>query len=356
MPGPVALVSRGRVVIVAAVALIAASVIAWMVPVPYVLWSPGPAVDTLAAPKGKQIVTISGRSTYPTTGRLDLTTVRQTPPDGRVGLAAMLRGWIDPSQAVLPRSYVYPPTVTAEQVEQENAVEMTGSQRDAVAAGLREAGVPVTERVQVQAIEKDAPALGKLEVADLVLTVDGTAVTDPGQLRSLVRAHAPGAVLRFGVERGKRRLQVRVTAGPATDDPAVAAVGITPAVGFDSAVDVSINLPEQIGGPSAGMIFALAIVDKLSPGGLTGGRIVAGTGTVDPNGAVGPIGGIQQKVYGARDSGATVFLAPAGDCAAAAAAGVGGVTVYRITTLHDSVTVLSELVAHKPVTVPVCGR
>ena len=187
---------------------------------------------------------------------------------------ALLTGWIDPKTAIVPSSYIYPPTLSVSEVEQLNAEEMTGSQETAVAAGLRQAGVTVTDRVVVQAIAENAPALGHLKAGDFILTVDGKQVSSTEGLRADIRAHQPGERIRFGIERDGTPMTEMVTARPAPDDPKVAAVGITPAIGYDSDVDVSVNLPQQIGGPSAGMMFALALYDKLTPGPLAGGRTV----------------------------------------------------------------------------------
>ena len=350
------MIRRQLTLIVAAVLLLLLVTLAWLLPVPFVQMRPGPAVDTLGSAAGKDFITVQGHPTFATTGRLDLTTVTITAPGQRLPLVALLTGWIDPKTAIVPSSYIYPPTLSVSEVEQLNAEEMTGSQETAVAAGLRQAGVTVTDRVVVQAIAENAPALGHLKAGDFILTVDGKQVSSTEGLRADIRAHQPGERIRFGIERDGTPMTETVTAGPAPDDPKVAAVGITPAIGYDSDVDVSVNLPQQIGGPSAGMMFALALYDKLTPGPLAGGRTVAGTGTIDPDGTVGPIGGIQQKVNGAKAAGATVFLAPASDCDSAGSAHVDGITVYRIEKLQDSVDVLTELNQNKPVTVATCGR
>ncbi len=343
-------------VIVAAVLLVVLVLLAWLLPVPFAQERPGPAVDVLGSTAGTDVITVTGHQTYPTTGRLDLTTVSVTAPGERLPLLAMLAGWLSPRSAIVPVSYVYPRSLSVAQVQQQNAEEMDSSQTAATAAALRQAGIKVTDRVQIQSIAANAPAGGRLKAGDFVTSVDGAAISTPEELRSRIRAHQPGDTLRFGYVRGATAGTVDVVAGPAQDDAKVAAIGVTPGVGYLSDVAASVRLPQQIGGPSAGMMFALGLYDKLTPGPLTGGRTVAGTGTIDANGEVGPIGGIQQKVNGAREAGATVFLAPASDCSSAGSAGVDGITVYRVGTLADSVTVLTELDANKPVTIPVCGR
>lgn len=343
-------------VIAAALLLVVLVLLAWLLPVPFAQMRPGPAVDVLGSKAGTDFITVTGHQAYPTSGRLDLTTVSVTAPGERLPLLAMLAGWLSPRSAIVPITYVYPPSLSVAQVQQQNAEEMDASQTTATAAGLRQAGIKVTDRVQILSIAENAPAGGKLKAGDYVTSVDGTAVSTPAELRDRVRAHKPGDKLTFDYVRGTTDGTVDIVAGPAQDDAKVAAIGVTPGIGYLSDVVASVHLPEQIGGPSAGMMFALGLYDKLTPGSLTGGRTVAGTGTIDANGKVGPIGGIQQKVNGAREAGATVFLAPASDCSSAGSAGVDGITVYRVGTLADSVTVLTELDANKPVTIPICGR
>lgn len=353
--GVLAAARRQLNLIVAALLLVVLVLLAWLLPVPFAQERPGPAVDVLGSSSGTDVITVTGHQTYPTTGRLDLTTVSVTAPGERLPLLAMLAGWISPRTAIVPVTYVYPPSLSVAQVQQQNAEEMDSSQTAATAAGLRQAGITVTDRVQILSIAQDAPAEGKLRAGDFVTSVDGTAISTPEALRTRIRSHAPGEKLTLTFVRGATAGTVDITAGPASDDAKVAAIGVTPGVGYLSDVAASVHLPQEIGGPSAGMMFALGLYDKLTPGALTGGRTVAGTGTIDANGMVGPIGGIQQKVNGAREAGATVFLAPATDCASAGSAGVDGITVYRVNTLADSVTVLSELNANKPVTIPICG-
>lgn len=340
----------------AAVMMIVLCVLAWLLPVPYVAMNPGPAVNTLGAPHGTDVIAVRGHQTYPTTGRLDLTTVTVTSPDEKLPLVSVLTGWLDPKVAVVPRTYIYPKSVTPAQVEKQNTAEMADSQQTAIAAGLHAADVPVRQQVVVAKVLAGTPSVAKLRVGDQIRTVQGHAVSSAIGLRDTIRGYRPGTTIQLGITRAGSNHVVDIVAGPASDDAKVAAVGIETGVsGYDSPVHVSVNLPLQIGGPSAGMMFALAIYDKLTPGALAGDRVVAGTGTIDADGNVGPIGGIQQKVNGAQEAGATVFLAPSGDCAQAGAAHVDGITVYRVATLHDSITVLTELNQHKPVTVPLCG-
>ena len=337
---------------VCAVLLLFLLALSTILPVPYVVLSPGPTENTIGALNGTDVIVIDGRETFPTEGNLNLTTVSVTSQDRRMYLVEALRAWLNPKDAVVPREDVYTDEETAEQVRTRNAEQMVTSQQSAIAAALRELEIPVAERVLVDAIVEGAPALGKLEAGDVILAVDGEEVATSEDVVRLVTAHEPGEVVAFTVERSEEQIDVDVETIASPDDGR-AVVGISAQAGFDFPFDVEVTLGEEIGGPSAGLMFALGIVDKLTPGALTGGAFVAGTGMIDPNGDVSAIGGIQQKIAGARAAGATTFLVPAPNCAAAVAADVDGIRLVRVDTLADAVDSLESLAAGDSA-VPAC--
>ncbi|WP_112243917.1 YlbL family protein [Kribbella monticola] len=308
-------------------------------PVPFVSFSPGPVKNTLGQSKSKPVIEITGHETYPTTGELDLTTVSVTSPDRDLTLPQAMRNWLDPHHDLFPRDIIYPPAQSADEVEQQNTAEMTGSQDSAVAAALQE--VPVPFHPKVSTVSKGSPADGKLKPGDVVLKVDGVAVSQVPQVGELVRKNKVGEDVSFLIRRGGAEQTVVVKAAATPGDAGRPMVGIT--IGVDSAVKVSVNLGQDIGGPSAGTAFALAIYDKLTPGALLNGKHIAGTGTIDALGQVGAIGGIQQKIAGAKAAGATVFLVPEPNCAAALHAGVKDIRLVKITTLHEAIGALKAL-------------
>jgi Lon-like protease len=329
-----------------------------LLPVPFVTMSPGPTEDTLGKIKGKQIIQIDGTRTYRTNGQLDLTTVAVTSPDQQLDLAEAVADWLNPEAAVVPRSFVYPDSETPRQVEQRNAVAMQTSQQDAVAAALTEVGKEFSaDSVVVLKIIKGAPALGKLQLGDVIQRVDGTPIETPRDVADAVLKHKPREWVSFTVERDGEQVDVRIKTTRKPNEPDSAMVGITPAVGYDfHPYDIKVNLDEEIGGPSAGSMFALAMVDRMQPGSLTDGRHIAGTGTIDGEGRVGPIGGIQQKLAGAKHSGATIFLVPDANCAEAAAADVADLRLIRVKTLSDAVDALKATKADPDANVPTCGH
>jgi PDZ domain-containing protein len=341
--------------VVSAALLVVLVSVAALLPVPYVALLPGPTTNTLGAIKGKPLIEIEGTRTYQPKGHLNLTTVEvQGGPDHRFDLVTAFRGWLNSRVAVVPEETLFPPGSTAEQVEQQNAEEMELSQQSATTAALRELGYRVTTRVAVSAVVEDAPALGKLKAGDTILAVDGRPITAPAQVGELIRKHSPGEKVAFTVEREGRRLEAEVPTRASPDDPTAAVVGIVPKEVAKYPFKVAIQL-EDVGGPSAGLMFALGIVDKLNPEDITGGAFVAGTGTIDEKGQVGPIGGIQQKLVAARDAGATVFLTPAGNCADAAAAVPDGLRLVRVESLDGALSALEALRTGRG-GVPSCAR
>ncbi len=310
-------------------------------PVPFVSFSPGPVKDTLGATKGKPVIEVTGHATFPTTGQLDLTTVSVTSPERELTLPQAMRNWLDPHHDLFPRDIIYPPDQSADEVEQQNTAEMTGSQDSAIAAALQAANVPF--HAKVSTVAKETPADGKLKAGDVVLAVDGVTVTQVPQVGELVRKHKVGENVIFLIRRGNAEQTVQLKTAPTPGETTRPMVGIT--IGVDSKVKVTVNLGQDIGGPSAGTAFALAIYDKLTPGALLDGKHVAGTGTIDALGQVGAIGGIQQKIAGAREDGATVFLVPGPNCEAALHADVKGIQLVKITTLTEAISALKAISA-----------
>lgn len=318
--------------------------------VPYVQFAPGPVTDTLGSNgNGKQLIQIDGHPTYPTTGTLDLVTVSVSGGPGYpLTLGDALRGWLSSTLAVVPESIVYPPGQTSQQVEQENAAEMQQSQEDATAAALSELHIPFKTDVTVAAVSPKGPSDGKLKAGDVITAVAGTPVTSEQQLRDAITSHQVGQTISLDITRNGAPQTVQITLGQQSGRPII---GVIPGESHQFPFHIDIAL-RDVGGPSAGMMFALGIIDKLTPGSLTGGRRVAGTGTIDDSGTVGEIGGIEQKVVGARRAGATIFLTPAGNCAAAAANRPSGLTLVTVHTLADALAALDDIRAGK--TPPLC--
>jgi Lon-like protease len=340
--------------LVAGLLLVALCAVAWLRPVPYVAMRPGPVQDTLGDYAGSQIVKVNGQRTYPTRGRLDLTTVSVTAPTARLTLGDALVAWFDPQRALVPRDLYYPPAQSVQEAEAESAVAMASSQDSAVVAALSELGYSVPYSVQVRSVSEGAPAQGHLQVGDQITMVEGTPVSEALQVSPLLQKVEPGAKATFTVRRDGRTIRVVSPTEADGEDSSRTMVGITISDTPSLPFDVSISLGHRIGGPSAGLMFSLALVDKLTPGQLTGGQHIAGTGTITASGEVGPIGGIQQKLAGANNAGASVFLVPGGNCAEAREAQSSGLRLVRVRTLDSAIDHLTKLARYPDASVPTC--
>jgi len=326
--------------------------LAAVLPVPFVILSPGPTFNTIGEVDGRPLVEISDTTTYPTSGALDMTTIREEgEPRSPLTVFGALAAWVDPNRAVLPRELLYGDDETTEEVQQRNAVMFSTSQSNAVAAALNAIGEPVLEDVVVTVVIEGTPAFGVLNAGEQILAIDGTEVTSPSDVVEAVRAKPVGSTLVFTVLRDGEEVDVEVVSAPKPDEPEVPYIGITVGVNYRAEFPIVFTL-QDVGGPSAGMMFALAIIDKLTPDDLTGGGHVAGTGTIDPAGEVGPIGGIRQKLAGARGSGATLFLMPEVHCEEAAGHIPDGLAVVPVQTLQDSLDALTAWRTGEPL--PTC--
>lgn len=313
-----------------------------LLPAPYVVESPGPTFNTIGEVSSSPLISVEGHETYPTTGELDLTTVYVSGgPNGTVSMAEVLAAWFSPDDAVLPVDFVYPPGTTSGQVKEENAAAMTSSQESAVAAALAQLEIPFTEELAVAGVMEGAPADGQLETGDILLAVDGKPVEGMDSLRQALN-DTGGDATEVTVRRDGEEQTLSIT--PERSDSGAYQMGAYLSIDFTFPFEVSIAL-ENVGGASAGMMFALGIIDKLSPGELTRGQHFAGTGTIDASGNVGPIGGIEQKMVGAKDSGARFFLAPEANCGEVAGNIPEGLAVVSVETLDDALAAVETLAA-----------
>lgn len=334
---------RSATLAVAGALIVALVAVASLLPLPYVVYSPGPVEDTLGEWNGEPVIQIDGAETYDTEGTLDLTTVGVTSADAELDLLTALRAWADPDRAVVPRELVYPEGTTAEESRQQNAAMLAGSQQNAEVAALRLLGHDIPTNVMVDGVLEDSPAEGVLQPGDVVLSVDGTAVTEPAEVVEEVTAHEAGEAVDFVINRDGQRIEETIETMAAEDDGR-ALVGFTPVPGFELPIEIEIAIDERIGGPSAGMIFAVAIYDTLTPGQLLEGQHIAGTGEITVDGEVTPIGGIQQKIAAASNDGAELFLAPEANCDEVSGANNGDMRVVPIGTLDEAISTIEAFV------------
>ncbi|GAA3594865.1 PDZ domain-containing protein [Klugiella xanthotipulae] len=343
-------ISRKRVVTTgsALVAVVAIGVLL-LVPTGYVIEQPGPVYDTLGAvtveDKEVPMIEISGTPSYDTTGSLNLLTVSTVgTPEYPASIFGVASAWFDRTKVVLPLEALFPPSVTAEERTEQNRVQMVDSQQTAIAAALTEMGTPFDTTLTVTAVTDESPAVGVFEKDDIVTSVDGQPVHDLVDLRGKIAAHGVDSPATVGILRDGTATEVKITPVivTASDGTEVAVMGISVVVSYTFPIDVTVQL-DRVGGPSAGMMFALGIIDKTTPDNLTGGFDIAGTGTISASGAVGAIGGVRQKAFAAAAAGATIFLLPTANCGELGEGIPDSMEIYPVETLADSLHVLDTV-------------
>jgi PDZ domain-containing protein len=248
--------------------------------------------------------------------------------------------WLSSHNAVVPNELVNPSGQSDQQQEQQGVQDMQMSQDDATTAALHYLKIPETPTVGT--VEKGLPAYGKLQKGDVMLAVDGTKVADSVDLRAEVQKVKPGQSVTIAYRRGTTDSSVALKTASSKDanGNTVAVIGIT--LVDQRPFTVTIGL-KGVGGPSAGLMFALGIIERLQPEDLTGGATIAGTGEIEPDGVVDPIGGIQQKLVGARDAGATYFFVPTANCAEASKAVPSGLQLLKVASLANAVSDLRSI-------------
>lgn len=352
---------RTATLLASTLTLIALLCIALLAPAPYSEMSPGPTVNTLGDYDGETVIQIDGHKTYPTSGNLNMTTVRVTGADYSMNLVESLLGWARRDDKVVEHGTLYPKGQTAQEADQQNAEEFSQSQDSAKVAALTSLKIPVPYRVIVAAVVKRGASEGVLHAGDVIKAVDGHGITKSDQVAGLITKHKPGEKVVFTIipaadakKMSDTTQKVTVTARESHDDgPSRTVVGILPGIEHLFPFTIDIKLAD-VGGPSAGMMFALGIVDKLTPDDMTGGKFVAGTGTIDDNGNVGPIGGIGLKTIGARNKGAQFFLTPADNCEEAAKDIPSGLTLVKVKTLDDAMAALKNIKSGNDAALPSC--
>ena len=334
--------------------------VAVFVPVPFASYHPGPTFDVLGETDGQEIIQVSGAKTYRDDGEIRMTTVSVSQEGVEKNIFEVMGDWIDPDSAVYPYDVVHPPGTTKEQEEVQGQVQMVSSQDNAIAAALRELDYEVTPALEVLSITPGTPADGALAVRDIFVSVDGVPITadEAGQeaLLDAIQSAEDGQKLSFVVLRDGKEVTVPVETEEVTDADGTTRrqIGIQLGLGFIFPFSVTVNIDDNIGGPSAGLIFALSIYDTLTPGSLTDGEGIAGTGELDSEGNVGPIGGIQQKIAAARETGAELFLVPSANCPDALGANNGDMRLVRATTFEETLDAVEDWVEDEDADLPSC--
>lgn len=322
-----------RTLIFGAVLCLVLAVLSFGMRVPYLVESPGPTFNTLGQEGGKDIIAVTGHQPSATSGHLNLMTVAADTQDTTI--AGAIKGWLRHDEVVVPHDSLYPPGTTEQQQNQQNAQDFTTSQNSAITAAACQLGYP--KGFGVLSIASDSPNASVLKTGDRFVTVAGIAVTDDASLRRVLVGHHAGDKLAVTLDRAAKTISVTALLGTPASGSTAPRLGIGVGQSCLLPFQVSLSLA-GIGGPSAGLMFSLGIIDKISTHDLTHGRFIAGTGTIDPAGTVGPIGGIGLKMIAARRAGATVFLAPSSNCDEVRGNIPSGLDVVRVSSLDDAIS------------------
>lgn len=321
----------------AALVLVGATLLVGIfLPVPYVTLSPGPTFDVLADVDGEPVLDVTGARTYDTPGRLDLTTVSELGgTSGSTSLGSAVVGWLSPNQSVEPRSQRYPEGTDLGQQRQISQSVFDASASSALAAAATYLDRPVYTRALVSDVEPGSPADGALQSGDVLTSVAGQEVESAAQVGEAVRAQQAGdtVTVKYTRDGEPSTVDIVATTHPDGSDSAYLGTLLVDYYTSDFEVDLALN---GIGGPSAGMVFAVGIVDKMTADEVVGGTHVAGTGTITPDGDIGPIGGANKKMIGAARSGAGFFIAPRSNCADFADNIPDGLQVAAVDTLSEA--------------------
>ncbi|MGH3101512.1 MAG: YlbL family protein, partial [Thermoleophilia bacterium] len=271
---------------------------------PVIALSPGPMEDVLARLK------VEGSRVYDSEGKLYLTSVGI---DDDVRFYEALLDMANRDVQLLPRAELYPEEQDSAEIDKENAALMDRSKETASVVALREVGYDIEPSgVEVTQVVAGTPADGRLRAGDRILDADGRAVASTEEVRAAITRHEIGERVAFRIDRDDTEKNVLVQVRETDDQPRV---GILLRDLFpDLPVKVTIETENNIGGPSAGLMFTLSIIDKLTREDLTGGRRIAGTGEIALDGGVLPVGGVGEKLIAVRRLGVTTFLIPADNC------------------------------------------
>jgi Lon-like protease len=325
--------------LVAVVPVIAFSAVLALVTVPFVSLGPGPTFDTLGEFDGKEVVDIEGTKVHPTSGQLNMTTVSQR--DG-LTLGQALGLWMTGREQLVPRDLVYPPDKTREQVDQDNNIDFKRSEDSAAYAALGYLKYP--QALTVDSVNDPGPSAGQLKPGDAVDRLNGTPITGTDQFQSLLKQTKPEQKVVIDYRRKNAPPgTATITLGSHQNrDYGYLGVAVLEAPWAPFTIDFNLA---NIGGPSAGLMFSLAVVDKLTTGNLAGTKFIAGTGTIGIDGKVGPIGGITHKMLAAHEAGATFFLVPAENCDEARSGNDDGLQLIKVDSLGRAIDALHTVSA-----------
>lgn len=345
--------NRNAVAISSSVLFVIFAAILVLSPAPYVTWRPGTPVDVLGETETGQVIEVTGAKTQETSGQLLMTLVSTSKVSASVSLPEAMMVYFAPGADAMPRDLIYPPGKSDDEITQEAVASMDSSRDNAIVAALRAAGIPVTEHPMVSSVVVNSPAGDVLKPGDLITQVNATPTDTVSDVADAIGKVKVGSVVALKILRAGKEQEVNVSTVASSQDASRAIVGIGLDVGYEYSPKVTYGISDDVVGPSAGLVFALGIYDKVTSGKLVGNLTVAGTGEIDPSGQVRAIGGIQEKMTGAEQAGATVFLLPRDNCES-----VGQfkteMRLVPVSTLRDAIAALQYIQEGNEAEVPTC--
>jgi PDZ domain-containing protein len=328
---------------------------AFVIPLPYVIIEPGDPQNTLGkVEKGssKRLIEITGVKTFATTGKLNLTSIYVTSPEAKILGFDVLSAWFDGERSVQPRDVFFPKGVSSKKVDQQNSLDMRLSQEHAKVSALQYLGYKIPEQLIITKITKDSPNNKILKNGDEIIKLNRIQVSSATSFKKLLAEISKRettsdqmqlTILRSGAEK-------TFTVSTYKVDSKQKVLGLLVESKYQYPFTITIRL-KDVGGPSAGLMFSLGIIEKLRAENLTRGRNISGTGTIDAYGKIGPIGGIEEKLIGASRAGSKLFLAPALNCEDIRHI-PKGLQVVAVETLREAVAALESKDLES---LPACG-
>jgi PDZ domain-containing protein len=312
----------------------AVAVAAWTVELPFYALSAGPVTSVT-----DNVTVLDGVEAFPPDGELMMLTVALQ----GVNAYELLAAASDPAIDVTRRERIRPPEESDEEYRERNLQLMDQSKENAIAVAVERVGGAVIESdgVQVVGLVEGAPAVDVLELEDVITSIEGVPVSVAQDIGELLADSSPGDVVAIGVQRGSDHLDLEITLTASAEAATRPLIGIQ-AQTLNPRYPVDIN-SENVGGPSAGLMYTLGIIDVLTEGDLTHGHVIAGTGTIAPDGSVGSIGGIRQKVVAAEAAGAEVMLVPAANYGDALTAPSDDIEIVSIGNIDEALDFLDAL-------------
>jgi Lon-like protease len=317
-----------------------------LLPAPYVIDQPGPTYDTLGQVETDQgAVTLISAPTspeYPQSGQLRLTTVtRVGNPESLPSWWSVMGAWVTREKSVMPVDAAFPPGRTVEQNREAAKIDMENSQQEAIAAAFGYLNVPYTSFVRVEAVVEGGPSEGVIRDGDVIVEAAGVPVADVTQLRALIANNGVQQAITIRVERDGNDVQVPIIPRMSDGPQPAPVIGVLVSGRYDFSTPVEIQL-DNVGGPSAGLIFALGVVEKLTPEEVVPPAVIAGTGTITAAGDVGGVGGVRHKAFGAAEAGARLFLIPRDNCDQVRGVNIQGMDIVPVLTLEEAVDALAS--------------